>query len=1627
MKRTFLILFSFALILNGAFSQRGKDGAKVVSATEIVNAFTSLTVDASAGSTAITVTNSALSANFSGNLSRGDLIMIYQIQGASVEDTMAGSYPNSSKFFNTWGRITNYNNCGNYEFVQVDSVPNATTINLDCALQNNYTASGRVLVIRVPRYTTLTVNNGGVLTTSQWNGTSGGVLAVEVLGQTTINAGGIVDVSGLGFRGGLAVTSNQSSVYGGLRYADANVLEGAQKGEGIAGDQAFYTTMNDGGAAQCRGAAANAGGGGNSHNAGGGGGGNAGDINSWNNGIGNPDVSAANYITAWTLDPSYAPTPTTVSSSGGGRGGYSILKNDQNELTMGPNNVAWGGDQRRDNGGLGGRPLDYSTGKIFLGGGGGAGEGDNADPSDGGNGGGLIFMYTYGDISGGGNIVANGANGVDINPGSAGFGQLAGVDGAGGAGAGGTVILKTTGTVNLSGAINADGGNGGNQVLVAGLFASIDEAEGPGGGGGGGYIAVSSGAPTRTATGGANGVTNGPYVSNFPPNGATMGGDGTNNATINSFDFTVAGDSICANTTATLTASFTGTPPGGAQFEWYDAEFGGTLLFTGASFTTPVLAANTTYWVKACPAPYLVPVNVIVTVCAAGPVAGFSATDSTICAGDCIDFTDLSTGSPTIWSWHFFGAATTSSSSQNPANICYNNPGTFDVALFVSDGTNTDSLFMPNFITVSALPTVTASADTAICLGDTANISVSGTATTYSWDNGLGNGTSFAVTPAVNTTYHVTGTNANSCSAMDSVIVTINALPTVTASADTSICLGDAANISVSGTATTYSWDNGLGNGTNFAVTPAVNTTYHVTGTDANSCSAMDSVIVTINALPTVTASADTSICLGDAANISVSGTATTYSWDNGLGNGTNFTVTPAVNTTYHVTGTDANSCSAMDSVMVTVNPLPTVTASNDTTICSGDAANLSVSGTATTYSWDNGLGNGTNFTVNPLITTTYHVTGSDANSCSAMDSVMVTVNPLPTVTASADTSICMGDAANISVSGTATTYSWDNGLGNGTNFAVTPAVNTTYHVTGTDGNNCSATDSVMVTINPLPIVTASNDTTICSGDAANISVSGNATTYSWDNGLGNGTNFAVSPVVNTTYHVTGTDGNSCSATDSVTVTVTVCGVPPVTSFSASDSTICVGDCIDFTDLSSSIPTGWTWYFFGAATTTSALQNPTNICYNNAGSFDVALVSSNASGQDSLFIANFITVSPPPTVTASNDTTICSGDNANISVSGTATTYSWDNGLGNGTSFTVTPVVNTTYHVTGTDANGCIANDSVMVTINPIPTVTASNDTTICAGDPANISVSGTATTYSWDNGLGNGTSFSVTPGTTTTYHVTGSDASSCSASDSVVVTVNPAPTVTASNDTSICLGDTANISVSGTATTYSWDNGLGNGTNFAVTPAVNTTYHVTGTDGSGCSNTDSVMVTVTNCNIPPVAAFNASGTSLCINDCIDFTDLSTGGVPTNWSWYFEGGTPDTSTQQNPSNICYNTVGTFDVYLVVSNAFGQDSLYMNNYVTVDSCNTVEEILVIPNVFSPNGDGENDLFKPFGNNITSLHMEIYNRWGEVLYMTDFINAGWDGRTTAGDICSDGTYFYLITVNGELYKGSITLIR
>ncbi len=292
------------------------------------------------------------------------------------------------------------------------------------------------------------------------------------------------------------------------------------------------------------------------------------------------------------------------------------------------------------------------------------------------------------------------------------------------------------------------------------------------------------------------------------------------------------------------------------------------------------------------------------------------------------------------------------------------------------------------------------------------------------------------------------------------------------------------------------------------------------------------------------------------------SGYATDYTWavQSGLtlnsGQGTNSINVSGTPGIYTVTVVGNNTpcllTGPVSTFTLTVNANPVVTVSSTSPICMGDSDTLTASG-ANLYAWSSGGTSATEI-VSPTGNTTYTVVGTDGNFCMDTTTVAVVVNPLPVLTVSNDTTICNGGSATLMVSG-ATSYLWLSSGGTGSTEVVSPTDTTTYTVIGTDINGCSSVEDIEVTVAQLPILTTSNDTTVCAGSLVVMSVSG-AATYSWSSG-GTGSIETVSPTTATTYTVTGTSAQGC--TSMATITVSTNALPSVT-YSIPAGTHCVAD-----------------------------------------------------------------------------------------------------------------------------------------------------------------------------------------------------------------------------------------------------------------------------------------------------------------------------------------------------------------------------------------------------------------------------------------------------------------------------------
>jgi gliding motility-associated-like protein len=570
-------------------------------------------------------------------------------------------------------------------------------------------------------------------------------------------------------------------------------------------------------------------------------------------------------------------------------------------------------------------------------------------------------------------------------------------------------------------------------------------------------------------------------------------------------------------------------------------------------------------------------------------------------------------------------------------------------------GTGCDSTSNVTLV-VNPLPVVNAGVDQAVCTGVATTLTATGAAT-YTWNNGVTNGVPF--TQAIGAiTYTATGTSTAGCVNTDQVVVTVNPLPIVGAGIDQAVCAGTAVTLNGSG-ASTYTWNNSVTNGVAF--TPIATNTYTVTGTDVNGCVNTDQVLVTVNPIPTVGAGPDQAICIGASVTLTASGAAT-YTWDNGVTNGTLFA--PITTTTYTVTGTTAAGCTSTDQVVVTVNPLPVVNAGADQTICIGASVALNGAG-ASTYTWTNGVTNGVIFT--PAVgTLTYTVTGTSAAGCISTDQVDVIVNPLPVVAAGPDQIVCAGTAVTLSGSG-ASTYTWNNGITDG--IAFTPLATATYTVTGTSTAGCVNTDQVIVTVNPIPVVFAGNDVTICANQTVTLTGSG-AATYAWDNGITNGIAFTP-PAGTTTYTVTGTTAAGCINTDQVVVTVNPI---PVVSFTPDVTFGCVPLIVNFTNTTPNTASGvWTMSDGTVLTGGGTVTNT----FTQAGCFDITLTTTSTNGCVGTFTAiDLICTEAAPIASFSPSASVISELNPIVNFNNTTTgavDYIWNFGDNTPNSVDVNP------------------------------------------------------------------------------------------------------------------------------------------------------------------------------------------------------------------------------------------------------------------------------------------------------------------------------------------------------------------
>lgn len=762
-------------------------------------------------------------------------------------------------------------------------------------------------------------------------------------------------------------------------------------------------------------------------------------------------------------------------------------------------------------------------------------------------------------------------------------------------------------------------------------------------------------------------------------------------------------------------------------------------------------------------------------------------------------------------------------------------------------------------ITINPKPTVSVAPLTpAICNGNSVSLTASSTipSSTFAWSPSTGLSTTTGATviasPTSTTAYTVTGTAPTTgCINTANVTVTVNPLPTVTVPAPAAICVGASTSLTATGAGGlgpyTYAWTPALGLNTTTGATvtanPASTSTYTVTVTDARGCTGTNTVTVTVNALPIVNAGNDLSICTGSGGN-----TLTGFSPTGGTWSGTGVTsagvYTPggvgSVTLTYSAT---QNGCSATDQIVVTVIAPTAANAGADQGICLNAAA-ITLTGTPASGTWTGAALVTTAGVFTPSTAGTYTLTYTiGSGSCIASDQKIVTVYALPAVSVN-DPTICAGSQTTLTAIGAnglaPYTYAWSPTAGlsptTGASVTTSPVTSTNYTVTVTDAHTCSATDVSAITVNPIPVVNAGSDVSICNGSINN-ALSGFTPSGGTWSGAGVTTSGVFTPTalgpVTLTYSVTQT---GCTGTDQIIVTV----INPTNANAGIDQGICLNaPAITLTGT----PTGGSWSG-NPLVTGAGVFTPSS-----SGSY--TLTYSYGTGSCATTDTKIVTVHALPTVSV-NDPTICAGVQATLTATGasgqTPYTYSWLPATGlsaaTGASVTTSPTTSTNYTVTVTDANSCTATDVSAITVNPIPTVNAGLDVGVC-NTPTTYTLAGFSPAGGTWSGTGVSASGVFTPNgvatITLTYSVT---QNGCTGTDDVVLNVTNPTAANAGLDQDICLNAPV-LNLVGAPTGGIWS-GQGVTPSGGFTPSVQGVTTLTYSYGNGnCAVSDQVDIEV--------------------------------------------------------------------------------------------------------------------------------------------------------------------------------------
>lgn len=873
-------------------------------------------------------------------------------------------------------------------------------------------------------------------------------------------------------------------------------------------------------------------------------------------------------------------------------------------------------------------------------------------------------------------------------------------------------------------------------------------------------------------------------------------------------------------------------------------------------------------------------------------------------------------------------------------------------------------------------------------------------------------------------------TDMNGCTSSQSVTITqptsLTANVSVIPASCNGICNGSATVSAGGGTpGYTYSWSNGS---TTTSATGLCAGSHTLTVTDANGC--VTTVIFTVGQPSLIQANMGVTLpkcfggCDGTATSNPVGGVPPyTFLW-NTIPNQTTATATGLCSGSYTFTLSDANGCSVNQPVTIGTPPLLIQTsgvAGATCNLCNGSISVVASGGTSPyTFVW-NTTPVQTTATITGLCAGVYIDTVFDANGCISVDTIGVSNTTGPLITLSSTSVTCNGQCngtatvATVAGDGPPFTYLWNFQSQTTQTATGLCASQSPFFVTVTDTNGCKTINFINVS-EPLPIAANASVTNAtcfgqCDGSILTNPTGGTGTlTYSWSSGQ---TTASITGQCSGNYTLTITDANNCVATFTFTIGQNII----LTSSVSSTNTSCNGSCDGTASVTSGGGVAPYTYLWSPTNQTSSVA--TGLC---PGTHTVLITDAMGCQRvDSAIITQPLLLISNATGNNPLCNTSCDGWVSASPSGGTSPyTYSWSpSGC---TTSSCSGLCPGTYTLVLTDVNGCTSISTVTLTaptaISSTDLVTNSNCSFPCDGAIDITPSGGTGTyTYSWSTTPPQ-TSQDVTNLCPGVYSVTITDANGCSFTDSMTVGVTTLVIAAAGNDMAFCAGeDTVLCSNSLNAVSVAWYNIpswalVGTTSCVVVTPPAGINdFGLIATNGI-CSDTDTVSVNVY--SLPPADA----GTNVTILSTSSTVLNGTGGGTYSWS---------PATGLSCTN-CGNPTATPSV----STTYTLWVTDANGCIAMDTVRVSVIMEVVPNDgISPNGDGINDVWTiPGIEQFPDAVVEIYNRWGELLFRSIGYKQKWDAKYNGNDL-PVGTYYYVINLNSPLFKepitGPLTILR